>query len=61
MLCKITLEHSLLAMAMTVVVALLVAGIGAYRPLISSLRRVCARREPDSSFFSQLMIYGDCS
>jgi putative ABC transport system permease protein len=31
MLCKITLEHSLLAMAMTVVVALLVAGIGAYR------------------------------
>jgi len=33
MLCKITLEHSLLAMAMTVVVALLVAGIGAYRAI----------------------------
>lgn len=33
MLCKITLEHSLLAMAMTVVVALLVASIGAYRAI----------------------------
>ncbi|RDT53626.1 ABC transporter permease [Escherichia coli] len=44
MLCKITLEHSLLAMAMTVVVALLVASIGAYRAIdiepAQSLREV---------------------
>ncbi|SMB46942.1 Putative ABC transporter (fragment) [Serratia proteamaculans] len=33
MLCKITLGHSLLAMAITVVVALLVASIGAYRAI----------------------------
>ncbi len=44
MLCKITLEHSLLAMAITVVVALLVASIGAYRAIniepAQSLREV---------------------
>ena len=44
MLCKITLEHSLLAMAMTVVVAQLVASIGAYRAIdiepAQSLREV---------------------
>ncbi len=33
MLCKITLGHSLLAMAITIVVALLVASIGAYRAI----------------------------
>ena len=33
MLCKITLEHSLLALVITVVVALLVAGIGACRAI----------------------------
>lgn len=44
MLCKITAEHSLLAMAFTVVVALLVASIGAYRAIsiepAQSLREV---------------------
>ncbi|CRE81531.1 TPA: ABC transporter permease [Yersinia enterocolitica] len=44
MLCKITLGHSFLAMAITVVVALLVASIGAYRAIIiepaQSLREV---------------------
>lgn len=44
MLCKITLEHSLLAMLMTVVVALLVATIGAWRAIkiepAQSLREV---------------------
>lgn len=44
MLCKITLEHSLLALAMTVVVALLVSCIGAYRAIniepAQSLREV---------------------
>lgn len=44
MLCKITLEHSLLAMAITAVVALLVASIGAYRAIniepAQSLREV---------------------
>lgn len=44
MLCKITLEHSLLAMAMTVVVALLVASIAAWRAIniepAQSLREV---------------------
>lgn len=44
MLCKITLEHSLLAMAMTVIVALVVASIGAYRAIkiepAQSLREV---------------------
>nr|WP_252321424.1 hypothetical protein [Candidatus Symbiopectobacterium sp. PLON1] len=33
MLCKITLEHSLIAMALTTVVAILVASIGAYRAI----------------------------
>lgn len=33
MLCKITLVHSLLAMAITVIVALVVASIGAYRAI----------------------------
>lgn len=44
MLCKITPEHSLLAMALTLVVALLVASIGAYRAIriepAQSLREV---------------------
>lgn len=44
MLCKITVWHSLLAMAITVVVALLVASIGAYRAIniepAQSLREV---------------------
>lgn len=44
MLCKITLEHSLVAMVITVVVALLVASIGAYRAIriepAQSLREV---------------------
>lgn len=44
MLCKITLEHSVLAMALTAVVALLVASIGAYRAIsiepAQSLREV---------------------
>lgn len=44
MLCKITLSHSLLAMAITIVVALLVASIGAYRAIniepAQSLREV---------------------
>ncbi|MEG3134291.1 FtsX-like permease family protein [Rouxiella sp. T17] len=44
MLCKITLGHSLLAMAMTVIVALLVSSIGAYRAIniepAQSLREV---------------------
>lgn len=44
MLCKITLEHSLLAMAMTVIVALVVSSIGAYRAIniepAQSLREV---------------------
>lgn len=44
MLCKITLEHSLLAMATTVVVALVVASISAYRAIkiepAQSLREV---------------------
>lgn len=44
MLCKITLGHSLLAMVITIVVALLVASIGAYRAIniepAQSLREV---------------------
>ncbi|MCS3431095.1 ABC transporter permease [Klebsiella sp. BIGb0407] len=44
MLCKITLEHSLLAMALTVVIALIVASISAYRAIkidpAQSLREV---------------------
>ncbi|WP_225086908.1 ABC transporter permease [Pectobacterium colocasium] len=44
MLCKITLEHSLVAMALTAVVAILVASIGAYRAIniepAQSLREV---------------------
>jgi putative ABC transport system permease protein len=44
MLCKITLMHSLLAMLITVVVALVVASIGAYRAIkiepAQSLREV---------------------
>jgi len=44
LLCKITLEHSIIAMAITIVVALVVASIGAYRAIniepAQSLREV---------------------